>query len=273
MYSVNLFDVTHRAHDVVAKLNQRQWRLFNVSTRSCAIHVTYTSPSGLCHDNWFIYWTILWKSTHCLPRQTTRSIRDAPLYMWEGARVFVGCNFFYLCKKTIFYLVVNFRQFSHVSLKNRNIKFCRMPNSLLRSLRYHFMVHSGEHIFFYLFHNLLSDFSCDKLFSFFKWEWKWIICFITILHYIRVCSPPPPRVLAAEWGALSGNNVFLLLDKWLITSHKDRDVSMSILSQTTDVKAWYEQHEITEITLQKSVAVKSRHWTNDGLMLASATLG
>ena len=108
MYSANLFDVTHRAHDVVAKLNQRQWRWFNLSTRSCVIHVTYTSPPGLCHDNWF--WTILWERTHCLPRQTIRSIRNGPLYMWEGARVFVGCNFFYLCKKTIFYLVVNFRQ-------------------------------------------------------------------------------------------------------------------------------------------------------------------
>ena len=117
MYSANLFDVTHRAHDVVAKLNQRQWRWFNLSTRSCVIHVTYTSPPGLCHDNWF--WTILWERTHCLPRQTIRSIRNGPLYMWEGARVFVGCNFFYLCKKTIFYLVVNFRQFFSCFVKEQ----------------------------------------------------------------------------------------------------------------------------------------------------------
>ena len=29
----------------------------------------------------------------------------------------------------------------------------------------------------------------------------------------------------------------------------------------------YKQHEITEITLQKSVTEKSGHWTNDGLTL------
>ena len=112
-----------------------------------------------------------------------------------------------------------------------------MPNSLLCSLRYHFLVYSGEHIFHlfpHIFNNLLSDFSGDKLFSFFKWEWKWNIC--SINRYLINTLPAACSRRSGE--ALSGNNVFLLLDKWLITSHKDTDVSMSILSQTTDLKAW-----------------------------------
>ena len=44
---------SHRAHDVVVTMNQRQWRSFNVATTSCAQWVTSGSWMGnrLVSDN------------------------------------------------------------------------------------------------------------------------------------------------------------------------------------------------------------------------------
>ena len=229
MFSVNLFDVTHRAHDVVAKLNQRQWRWFNVSTRSCAIHVIYTSPPDLSHDNWFIEWTILWKGHTVYPiyslvypdkqhgRQGTHHY-----ICGRGLEFLLVAIFLYLFKKTIFYLVVNF---------------------------------------FPTFSTTFSRLS--------KCEWKWNICFIKNTASGSRPPPPRVLAAEGEpclgtmcsFSWTSGWSHHTKLQTWVWAScpvKSDR--------QTTDLKqlnSWrrgYEQHDITEITCRCKIETPNRWW-------------
>ena len=74
-------------------------------------------------------------------------LRDAPLDIWGGgARVFVPCKlFFYLREKTIFFLVINVRQFFFLCSVEEI--FCRMLSLLCRlRLGLPFGVFSGQHI-------------------------------------------------------------------------------------------------------------------------------
>ena len=231
MFSVNLFDVTHRAHDVVAKLNQRQWRWFNVSTRSCAIHVIYTSPPDLSHDNWFIDWTILWKGHTVYPiyslvypdkqhgRQGTHHC-----ICGRGLEFLLVAIFLYLFKKTIFYLVVNF---------------------------------------FPTFSTTFSRLS--------KCEWKWNICFIKNTASGSRPPPPPAcsrqrGSLVWEQCVPSPGQVA----DHITQSYRRGFEHLAQSSQTGRPQIWNnliaEGVGMSSTILPRSrVAVKSRHLTDDGL--------
>ena len=138
-----------------------------------------------------------------------------------GTRVVVGCNLFYLCKKKSFFCSELPTTFFYISLRNRNIRFCRMPSSFCTSLLL---------VYIYFSSILSANFfinSVNKIFlSTFSTNFFYPTSVAPIVFLMFLLAPPPPPRYLMVWPLPCPVTVDLLPYLWpiIIRTPYSRDI-------------------------------------------------